>query len=66
MLRKRKDRGDPMSAATGRPHLTSIIMNDLLKGLPQQAIQNGMKTMLGRFKSGKLILRCANGRGDPM
>ena len=28
MLRKRKDRGDPLSAATERPHLT-LIMNNL-------------------------------------
>ena len=65
MLRKRKDRGDPLSAATEIPHLT-IIMNNLLKVLPQQANQSGMITMLGFIKSGKLILRCANDRGDPM
>ena len=65
MLRKRKDRGDPLSAATERPHLT-IIMNNLLKVLPQQVTQSGMITMLGLLKSGKLILRCANDRGDPM
>ena len=46
MLRKRKDQGDPLSAATERPHLT-IIMNNLLKVLPQQATQSGMITMLG-------------------
>ena len=46
MLRKRKDRGDPLSAATERPHLT-IIMNNLLKVLHQQATQNGMITMFG-------------------
>ena len=65
MLRKRKDRGDPMSAATERPHLI-IIMNNLLKVLPQQVTQSEMITMLGLLKSGKLILRCANDRGDPM
>ena len=53
MLKKRKDGGDPLSAATERPHLT-IIMNNLLKFLPQQATESGMKTMLGLFKSGKL------------
>ena len=51
MLRKRKDRGDPLSAATERPHLT-IIMNNLLKVLPQQATQSGMITMLGPLLSG--------------
>ena len=65
MLRKRKDQGDQLSATTERPHLT-IIMNNLLKVLPQQASQSGMITMLGPLKSGKLILRCANDRGDPM
>ena len=53
MLRKRKDRGDPMSAATERPHLTTVIMINLLKVLPQQATQSGMKTMLGLLKRGK-------------
>ena len=65
MLRNRKDRRDPMSAATERPHLT-IIMNNFLKVLPQQASQSGMINMLGLLKSGKLILRCANDRGNPM
>ena len=37
LLRKRKDRGDPMSAATERPHLITVIMNNLLKAFPQQA-----------------------------
>ena len=66
MLRKRKDRGDPLSAATERPHQTTIIMNNLLKVLPQQATQSGMITMLRLLKSGNLILRCANDRRDPM
>ena len=35
-LRERSDQGDLISAATKRPHLT-IIMNNLLKVLPQQA-----------------------------
>ena len=64
MLRERKDRGDPLSATTERPHLT-IIMNNLLKVLPQQATQSGMMTVLGLLKSGKLILRCTSDRGDP-
>ena len=38
----------------------------ILKVLPQQVTQSGMITMLGLLKSGKLILRCANDRGDPM
>ena len=57
MLRKRIDRRDPLSPETERPHLT-IIMNNFLKVLPQQATQSGMITMLGLLKSGKLILRC--------
>ena len=66
LLRKRKDRGDPMSAATERPQLTTTIMNNVLEAFPQQATQSGMITMLGLLKSGKLVLRCANDRGDPM
>ena len=31
LLRKRKDRGDPKSAATERPHSTTIIMSNLWK-----------------------------------
>ena len=31
LLRKRKDWRDPMSAATERPHLTTILMNNILK-----------------------------------
>ena len=65
LLRKRKDRGDPISAATERPHSTTIVMSNLWKAFPQQATQGGMMTMLGLLKSGKLILRCANDRGDP-
>ena len=65
MLRKRKDRGDPMSAATEKPHLTTI-MNNLLKVLPQQGIQSSMIIMLGLLKSGKLILRYTSDRDDPM
>ena len=66
-IAEKKERpGDPMSAATERSHLTSIIMNNLLKVFPQQATQSGMMTILGLLKSGKLILRCANDRGDPM
>ena len=41
-------------------------MNNLLKGFPQQVTQSGMMIMLGLLKSGKLILRCANDRRDPM
>ena len=55
----------PMSAATERSHLTTIIMNNLWKAF-SSATQSGMMTMLGLLKSGKLILRCANDRGDPM
>ena len=66
LLRKRKDQGDPMSAAIARLHSTTIIMNNLLKVLPHQVTQSEMITMLGLLKNGKLILRCANDRGDPM
>ena len=66
LLRKRTDRGDPMSAAIARLHSTTVNMNNLLKVLPQQATQSGMITMPGLLKSGKLILRCASDRGDPM
>ena len=38
----------------------------ILKVLPQQVTQSGMISMLGLLKSEKLILRCANDRGDPM
>ena len=65
-MRERAERGNPLWAATERPHLTTVIMNNLLKAFPQQATQSGMITMLGLLKSGKLILRCANDRGDPM
>ena len=36
-----------------------------MESFSQQATQSGMMTMLGLLKSGKLILRCANDRGDP-
>ena len=66
LLKKRKDRGDPMSAATERPHLTTITMNNLWKAFPQQAIQSWMTTVLGLLKSGKLKLRHTSDRGDLM
>ena len=56
----------PMSAATERPHLTTIIMNNLWKVSPHKLRKIGMITMFGLLKSGKLILRCANDRGDLM
>ena len=65
LLRKRKDLRDPISAATERPHPTTITMSNLWKVSPQQATQSGMMTMLGLLKSGKLILRCANDRRRP-
>ena len=66
LLRKRSDQGDPILAVIERLHLTTFIMNNLLKVFPQQVTESGMITMLGLLKSGKLILRCANDRGDPM
>ena len=41
-------------------------LNNLLKVVPQQVTQSEMITMHGFLKIGKLILRCANDRGDPM
>ena len=66
LLRKRSDRGDLISASTERKLSTTIIMSNLRKVSPQQATQSGMMTMLGLLKSGKLILRGTNDRGDPM
>ena len=57
LLRKRSDRGDPISASTERKFPTTIIMSNLWKVSPQQATQSGMMTVLGLLKSGKLILR---------
>ena len=53
ILRKMKDRRDPLSAATERPHLTTGTMNNLLKALHQQVTPSGMITMFGLLKSGK-------------
>ena len=66
LLRKRRDRGDPISASTERKLPTSIIMSNLWKVSPQQATQSGMMTVVGLLKSGKLILRCTSDWGDPM
>ena len=66
LLRKRKVRGNPLSAlsaATKRTHLT-ITMNNLLKALSQHATQSGMITKLGLLKSGKLRLRRTIDQGD--
>ena len=65
LLRKRSDRGDPISASTEKLP-TTIIMSNSWKVSPQQATQSGMMTVLGLLKSGKLILRCTSDRGDPM
>ena len=65
-LRERRDRGDPISASTERKLSTTFMMSKLWKVSPQQTTQSGMITMLGPLKSGKLILRYANDRGDPM
>ena len=64
-LRERSEQGNLLSAATKRPHLT-IIMNNLLKALSQHATQSVMITKLGLLKSGKLTLRCASDRGNPL
>ena len=66
LLRKRKDRRDPISAATERPHSTTITVNKLWKVSSQQVTQSGMMTKLGLFKSGKLTLRCVVDRGNPL
>ena len=68
LLRKRKVRGNPLSAlsaATKRTHLT-ITMNNLLKALSQHAAQSGMITKLGLLKSGNLTLRCVIERSNPL
>ena len=64
-LRERSERGNPLTAATKRPHLT-IIMNNLLKALSQHATQSGMITKLGLLKSGKPTLQCMSDRGNPL
>ena len=64
--KKRKDRGDPISAATERLHSTTIIMNNSWKVSSQQVIQSGMMTMLDLLKSGKLILRRTSDWDDLM
>ena len=66
LLRKRMDRGDPISASVERKLPITIIMSNLWKVSPQQATQSGMMTMFGLLKSGKLILRCTSDRGDRM
>ena len=63
LLRKRKDRGDPLWAATQKPRLT-IIMNNLLKAPSQHPTQSGMITKLRLLKSGKLTLRCVIDRSN--
>ena len=53
----------------GRPDVGSdrkTAFDEIYGQFFQQVIQSGMMTMLGLLKSGKLILRCANDRGDPM
>ena len=66
LLRKRRDRRDPISASAERKLPTTVIMSNLWKVSPQQATQSGMMTVLGLFESGKLILSCTSDRGDPM
>ena len=66
LLRKRSDQGDLTSTSTERKIPTAIIMSNLWKVFLQQATQSVMTTVLGLLKSGKLILRCANDRCDPM
>ena len=66
LLRKRKDRRDPKSAATERPAFDYYYHEQFMESFSQQATQSGMKTMLGLLKSGKLILRCANDWRDSM
>ena len=64
LLRKKSDRGDPISASTERKLPTTIIMSNLWKVSPQQATQSGMMTVLGLLKSGNMILRCTSDGGD--
>ena len=46
LLRKRNDRGDPLSASTEKKLSTTIIISNLWKFFPQQATQCGIMTML--------------------
>ena len=46
LLRKRSDRGDPISASTERQLSTTIIMSNSWKDSLQQATQSGMTTVL--------------------
>ena len=67
LLRKRKDRGDPISAVTERQLPITITMSNSWKASSlQQAKHSGMTTALGLLKSGKLILRHTSDLGDPM
>ena len=66
LLRKRKDRGDPMSAAIERLHLTTIIMNNFWKVFPQQVTLSGMMTMLGILKNGKTDTEMCERPRSPM
>ena len=60
------DRGDPIKAQIYlKPPINTTMSNSWRASL-QQGIQNWMMTVLGLLKSGKLILRCASDRGDPM
>ena len=62
-LRKRKERSNPLWAATQEPHLAT---NKLLKALTQHATQRGMLTKLGLLKSGKLTNRWMIERSNPL
>ena len=64
LLRKRRDRGDLISASTERKVPTTIIMSNSWRASLQQIIQNWMMTVLSLLKSGKLRLRRTIDRGD--
>ena len=55
-LRERSERGNPLSAATEKPHLDYY---------HEQSIESSFSASYF-LKSGKPILRCANDRRDPL
>ena len=66
LLRKRRDRGDPISASTERQLSTTIIMSKLWKVSPSASYSKWDDTMLGLLKSGKLTHRWVIERGNPL
>ena len=63
---EREERTGQPVAGSDRKTASDYYHEPFLKVLPQQANHSGMITMFGLLTSGKMILRCANDRGDPM